>query len=76
MSKTYSNIRPVVDNKDILVLHARLGHLPLPAIKLLPNAVKGIQLHAKRQSTCTCEACIIGKKFRKTFLPSEDQART
>ena len=41
-SESYSNIWPVVDDKDILVWHARLGHLSLPAIKPLPNAVRGI----------------------------------
>jgi hypothetical protein len=58
MSESYCNIRPAVDDKDILVWHARLGHLSLPTIKRLPNAVRGIQLHAKRPSTCTCEALL------------------
>ena len=48
----------------------------LPAIKRLPNAVRGIQLHAKSPSTCTCEACIMGKMFRKPFQPSEDKTKT
>jgi hypothetical protein len=53
ISEAYSNIRPAVDDKDILVWHARLGHLSLPAIKRHPNTVRGIQLHAKSPSTCT-----------------------
>jgi hypothetical protein len=78
ISEAYSNIRPAVDDKDILVWHARLGHLSLPAIKRLPNTVRGIQLHAKSPSTCTCEACIRGKMFRRPFQPlcSEDKAKT
>jgi len=76
ISETYSNIWPAVDNRDILVWHPRLGHLSLPAIKRLPNAAKGIQLHAKSPSKCTCEACIMGKMFRKPFQPSEDEAKT
>jgi len=74
ISKVYSNIRPAVDNNDILVWHARLGHLSLPAIKRLPNTVKGIQLHSRSPSTSTGEACIMGKIFRKPFHPSEDKA--
>jgi hypothetical protein len=50
-SEAYSNIWPVVDDKDIPVWHARLGRLSLPAIKRLPNAVRGIQLHPKSPST-------------------------
>jgi hypothetical protein len=78
ISEAYSNIRPGVDDKDILVWHSRLGHLSLPAIKRLPNTVKGIQLHAKSPSTCTCEVCIMGKMFRKPFQPLrlEDKAKT
>jgi len=36
------------------------------------------ELHAKSPSTCTCEACIMGKMFRKPFQPlcSEDKAKT
>jgi len=75
-SEAYSNIRPAVDDKDILIWNARLGHLSLPAIKRLPNTVKGIQLHDKSPSTCTCEACIMGKMFLKPFQPSEDKAKT
>jgi len=74
IAEANSNIRPAVDDKDILVWHARLGHLSLPGIKRLPNAVRGIQLHAKSPSTCTCEACIMGKMFRKPFQPSENKA--
>jgi len=78
ISKVYSNIRPAVDDKDILVWYARLGHLSLPAIKRLPNTVRGIQLHAKSPSTCTCDACIMGKMFQKAVqhLCSEDKAKT
>jgi len=78
ISEAYFNIRPTVDDKDILVCHAPLGHLFLPAIKRLPSAVRGIQLHAKSPLTCTCEACIMGKMFREPFQPvsSEDKAKT
>jgi len=76
ISEAYTNIRPPVDDKDILVSHARLGHLSLPAIKRLPNAVRGIQLHAKSPSTCTFDECIMGKMFRKPFQPSENKAKT
>jgi len=76
ISEPYSNIRPAVDDKDILVWHACLSHLCLPAILRLQNAVRGIQLHAKSPSTCTCEACIMGKMFRKPLQPSEDKAKT
>ena len=78
ISEAYSNIRPAVDDKDILVWHTRLGHLSLPAIKQFPNTVNGIQLHAKSPSTCTCEACIMGNMFRKPFQPlcSDDKAKT
>jgi len=75
-SEAYSNIRPAADDKNILVGRARLAHLSLPAIKPLPNAVRGIQLHAKSPSTCASEACIMGKMFRKPFQPSEDKAKT
>jgi hypothetical protein len=54
--EAYSHIWPVVDDKDILIWHARLGHLSLPAIERLSNAVRGIQLLAKSPSTCSCEA--------------------
>jgi hypothetical protein len=65
----------VVDSKDILVWHARLGHLSLPAIKRLPNTVRGIQLHAQSPSTFTCEACIMGKMFRKPLHISKKYFR-
>ena len=51
ISEAYSNIRPAVDDKHILVWHAPLGHLSLPAIKWLLSTVRGIQLHAKSPST-------------------------
>jgi len=76
ISKAYCNIRPSVVDEDFLVWHARLGHLSLPAIKRLPNAVRGIQLHAKSPSTCTCEACIMVKMFWKPLQPSDDKAKT
>jgi hypothetical protein len=78
ISEADSNIRSAVDDKDIHVWHPRLGHLSLPAIKRLPNTVRGIQLHAMSPSTCTCEACIMGTMFRKPFQPlsSEDKAKT
>jgi len=76
ISEAYSNICPTVDDTDILVWHARLGHLSLPAIARLLNAVRGIQFHGKGPSTWTCEACIIGKMFRKPFQPSDDKAET
>jgi len=56
VSEAYSNIRPAVDDKDIDIWHARLGHISLPAIKRLPNTVRGIRLHAKSPSTSTCVA--------------------
>jgi len=49
-TEIYSGIRQKVDEKDILVWQACLGHLSLPAIKRLPNTVKGIQLHARSPS--------------------------
>ena len=78
ISDAYSNICHAVDDKDILVRHAPLGHLSLPATKRLPNTVLGIQLHAKSPLTCTCEACIMGKMIRKPFQPFclEDKAKT
>jgi len=42
ISEAYSNIRPAVDDTDVLVWHARLGDFSLPAIKRLPNAVRRI----------------------------------
>ena len=78
ISVAYSNIRPMIGDKDIVVWHACLGLLSLPAIKRLPNTVRGIQLHAKSPSTCTCDACIVGRMFWKSFQPlcSEAKART
>jgi hypothetical protein len=55
-TEIYSSIRQKVDEKYILVWHAHLGHLSLPAIKRLPITVKGIQLHARSPSACSCEA--------------------
>jgi len=55
-TEIYSGIWQKVDEKDILVWHARLGHLSLPVIMRLPNTVKGIQLHARSPSACSCEA--------------------
>jgi len=76
--EAYSKIQPAVDDKDILVWHARLGHLSLPAIKRLTNTVRGIQLHANSPLTCTCEAFIMARMFRKPFQPlcSKDKAKT
>jgi hypothetical protein len=51
-TEIYSGIRQKVDKKDILVWHARLGHLSLPAIKRLPilskasNCMPAAHLHA------------------------------
>jgi hypothetical protein len=74
----FSGIWQNVDEKDILVWHARLSHLSLPAIKPLPNTVKGIQLHARSPSACSCKACIMGKMFWRPLQPltSEDTAKT
>jgi len=47
MSKAFSNLRPWVDDKDMLISRALLSHLSLQAIKRLPNAVKGISFRAK-----------------------------
>ena len=78
ISNVYSNIRPAVDNKDILVWHTRLGYLSLPAIDRLPNTVRGIKLYDNSPSTCNWEACIMGKMFREPFQPwhVEDMAKT
>jgi hypothetical protein len=67
-TEIYSGIWPKEAKKDILVWHARLGHLSLPAIQWLPNTVKGIQLHARSPSACSCVACLMGKMFRRPFL--------
>ena len=77
-TEIYSGIRQKVDENDILVWHARLGHLSLPAIKRLPNTVNGIQLHVRSPSACSCEVCIMGKIFRRPFQPLtlEDKAKT
>jgi len=77
ISKAYSNILAAVHDKDVLVCHAHLGHLSFPAIKCLPNTVRGIQYHARIPSTCACKACIMGKMFRKPFKPLclEDKAK-
>jgi len=68
----------MVDDKDILVWHARVAHLSLPAIKRLPNIVNGIQSHTKSPLACTCEASIVRKMFQKPFqaLRLEDEANT
>jgi hypothetical protein len=78
ISEAYSNIRVMVDDEDIHFWYARIGHLSLRAIQRLPNTVRGIQLHAESPSTCTCEACIMGKMLQKPFQPlnSEDKANT
>jgi hypothetical protein len=55
------------NNKDILLWHARLGHLSLPAIKRACSMVEGIELHARSPSECICEACILGKMARRPF---------
>jgi len=77
-TEIYSGIRQRVDKMDILVWHACLGYLSLPAIKRLPNTVKGIQLHARSPSACSCEACPMGKMFWRPLQPltSEDKAKT
>jgi hypothetical protein len=77
-SKVYSNIRQTANEQDIFVWHARLGHLSLPAIKRLPSIIKGIQLHSKSPSECVCEACIMGKMFRKPFqsLKPKDKVKS
>jgi hypothetical protein len=46
-TEIYSGIWAKVDEKDIVVWLAHLHHLSLPAIKRLPNTVKGIQFHAR-----------------------------
>jgi hypothetical protein len=78
ISDAYSNNRPAVDDNDILVWHAHHGHVALPGNKRRPNAVRGIQLHDKSPSTCTSEACIMGKMFRKPcqHLRLADTAKT
>ena len=69
-------IRHNVCKKDILVWPARLGHLSLPAIQRLPSTVKGIQLHSRSPSACSCEASIVGKMFWRPCLTSEDTCKT
>jgi hypothetical protein len=66
-----------MNSKDILLWHARLGHLALPAIKhiVAKNIAKGIEIHAKSPTSCVCEACILGKLSRKPFKPLEREAR-
>jgi hypothetical protein len=53
--------------KDILLWHARLGHLSLPAVKRACSVVEGIELQARSPSDCICEACILGKMTRRPF---------
>jgi hypothetical protein len=78
ISEAYCNIRPAVDDKDIFVWDARLGHVSLAGIKPLPNTIKGIQLHAKITLICTVEACVMGRMFQKPFQPLrlENKAKT
>jgi hypothetical protein len=61
------------NNKDILLWHARLGHLSLPAIKRASSIVQGIELHARSPSECICEACIFGKMSRRPFSKNSGQ---
>jgi len=77
-SEIYSGIRQKDDKKDILVWHARIGLLSLPAIKRLPNTVKGNHLNARSPSACSWEAAIMGKMLRRPFQPltSEYKAKT
>jgi hypothetical protein len=64
----FASISTRPDNKDILLWHARLGHLSLPAIKRASKStVEGIELHARSPSECICEACIFGKMSRRPF---------
>jgi hypothetical protein len=53
--------------KDILLWHARLGHLSLPAVKRACSVVEGMELQARSPSDCICEACILGKMARRPF---------
>ncbi|KAI5821057.1 hypothetical protein BZA77DRAFT_223187, partial [Pyronema omphalodes] len=53
--------------KDILLWHARLGHLSLPAIKRATSMVEGMELQARSPSDCLCEACLLGKMARRPF---------
>lgn len=58
-------IRFTIGSKRILLWHARLGHLVLPAIKhiVAKKAANGIETHT-RSPAYVCEACIIlGKLY-------------
>jgi transposase InsO family protein len=61
------------DENDILLWHARLGHLSLPAIKRAATTVDGLKLHARSPSDCICEACILGKMSRRPFSKESGQ---
>jgi transposase InsO family protein len=53
--------------KDILLWHARLGHLSLSAVKRASSVVDGMELQTRSPSDCICEACILGKMTRRPF---------
>jgi transposase InsO family protein len=61
------------NSKDILLWHARLGHLSLPAVKRACSVVEGMELQARSPSNCICEACILGKMSRRPFSKESGQ---
>jgi hypothetical protein len=63
----FAAMTPRQNPKDILLWHARLGHLSLPAVKRACSVVEGIELLARSPSDCICEACILGKMARRPF---------
>jgi hypothetical protein len=63
--RNYQGIKELVANKNILLWHARLGHVSLPKIKAIANLGK-IQLRDRSPDICMCEACLLGKKDRCT----------
>jgi hypothetical protein len=77
-TEKYSGIRPKVDGTENLVWGARVGNFSLQAIQQLLNSVQGTQLNAWTPSGCSCDACIMGKMFRRPFqcLTLEDKAKT
>jgi hypothetical protein len=66
--KNVSNIHVKPDDKDILLWHARLGHISLPTIHQISKLLYGLQIHHNSVNTCTCEACILGKKNRRSYI--------
>lgn len=65
------------DTRNALLWHNRLGHLSLRAVKNLSGHVNGLKLDKTgTPDTCLCEACILGKLYRKPFLPVDPTRRS